>query len=57
VLAVRIVTGIRDTFAVDLPVSVMFHSPTIAALAAIVDSLSLAGARLARSNDREELEL
>jgi amino acid adenylation domain-containing protein len=57
VLAVRIVTGIRETFAVDLPVSVMFHSPTIAALGAIVDSLSLAGAGLAASGDREELEL
>jgi amino acid adenylation domain-containing protein len=57
VLAVRIVNGIRETCAVDLPVSVIFHSPTIAALAAIVDSLSLTGAGLGASSDREELEL
>jgi acyl-coenzyme A synthetase/AMP-(fatty) acid ligase/acyl carrier protein len=57
VLAVRIVNGIREAFAVDLPVSVIFHSPTIAALASIVDSLSLTGAGLAASGDREELEL
>jgi amino acid adenylation domain-containing protein len=55
VLAVRIVNGIRAQFGVDLPVSVMFHSPTIAGLAGVVDSLTLTAA--GGSSDREELEL
>ena len=45
-LATRITSRIRDTFHVDLPVRVLFESPTIAELAVRVEQLTQAGATI-----------
>ncbi|HKV36668.1 MAG TPA: amino acid adenylation domain-containing protein, partial [Pyrinomonadaceae bacterium] len=45
-LATRITSRIRDTFHVELPVRVLFESPTIAELAQRVEQLTQAGATL-----------
>ena len=46
-LATRITSRIRDTFHIELPVRVLFESPTIAELAARIEQLTQAGATLA----------
>ena len=46
-LATRITSRIRDTFNVELPVRVLFESPTIAELATRVEQLTQAGVALA----------
>jgi amino acid adenylation domain-containing protein len=45
-LATRITSRIRDTFHVELPVRVLFESPTIVELAARIEQLTQAGATL-----------
>jgi len=59
-LAVRIVTELRKTFEIDVPLRALFDAPTVAELSRQIDArLWLAGARQApaAANDRMEIEL
>jgi amino acid adenylation domain-containing protein len=56
-LAIKIVSKARERFAIDLPVTSLFHAPTIARLAQTIDALLLSGRGPGRRAGREVIEL
>jgi hypothetical protein len=58
-LAIRAISRIRDTFGVEMPLTVLFDTPTLAAVAGVVDTLQwvASGARPADVDDVEEMML
>ena len=59
-VAIKALSRIRDTFAVDLPLGNLFEHPTIAGLAEVIDKLAWVGQSQASTPDaagREEFAL
>ncbi len=57
-LAVKIISRARERFAVELPIAALFHAPTIAKLAAVIDGLTLTLASPpATLDERDVIEL
>ena len=55
--AVKVVTRMKASFGIDLSVAALFHAPTVAGLAEVVDALAARRARPDASRDREVIEL
>jgi len=60
-LATQVVSRVRDTFAIDLPLSLLFERPTIAGLADLLDTMKWVdkdpAGRLQSGDDTDELTL